>query len=139
MNRSIRSPVRPATATPPKKTIYNAQNYNPQAGASSDFSPNPAAASSPALPYDQSLEPRRSAPQPLDQSLYDEVTQIRTESEAREALVADLRRQITELLPYRQQSTERGKQLSLLDERVRSRDQAQQARVHELESKLQLH
>ena len=71
--------------------------------------------------------------------LYAEVSELRQDAEAREFIVADLRGQVTELLGHQQEAAGLRRQLQLLDERVRARDLAQQARVDEMAEKIKLH
>ena len=71
--------------------------------------------------------------------LHAEVTTLQQEAEAREYIVADLRRQVGDLLLHKQEAAALRRQLQLLDERVRARDLAQQARVEEMAAKLKLH
>ena len=71
--------------------------------------------------------------------LHSEASGLRGEMESRERLVAELRQQITELLPYKTEAATMRRQLSLLDERVKARDVAQQAKVEELNAKLRLY
>jgi len=71
--------------------------------------------------------------------LYTEINGLRQDSEAREFVVADLRRQVIDLLPSKHEASTLRRQLGLLDERVRSRDGEHQAQLDELNAKLQLH
>ena len=64
---------------------------------------------------------------------------LREEAEAREFIVSDLRRQVAELLGHKQEALSMRKQLKLVDERVKARDLAQQARLEELGAKVRLH
>lgn len=60
--------------------------------------------------------------------LYNELSHLRHDAEGRELIVADLRRQVTELLGHKQEAASLRRQLQLLDERVKARDVAQQVR-----------
>lgn len=71
--------------------------------------------------------------------LYNEVGSLRADAEAREYIVADLRRQVAELLAHKTEAAGLRRQLGVLDERVRARDIAHSARVDEMSAKLVLH
>ena len=64
---------------------------------------------------------------------------LRAEAEQKDVVIADLRKQVADLLVHRQEATTLRRQLSLLDERIRARDVAQEARVGEMVAKLRLH
>ena len=62
---------------------------------------------------------------------------LKQELSAKEFVVTDLRKQVSELLQHQQDAIALRTQLASLDERVRSRDVAQQAALGEMLSSLQ--
>ena len=71
--------------------------------------------------------------------LYGEMSGLKQEAEAREFVVADLRRQVADLTQHKQEAIALRRQLELIDERVKARDSAQQARVDEVTARVKLH
>ena len=63
----------------------------------------------------------------------------RRRAEAKDFAISDLRRQVADLLQHRQEAAALKRQMVLLDERVRARDSAQEAKLTELKAKLRLH
>ena len=64
---------------------------------------------------------------------------LKQELSAKEFVVTDLRKQVSELLQHQQDAIALRTQLASLDERVRSRDVAQQAALGEMQAQVRLH
>jgi chromosome segregation ATPase len=130
-------------APPPYAVLSSFQHHQPPPLVAPTATATPAPA--PAQPAAAARSAHRSHVDELSASsshtakLYGEIATLRQEAEAREFVVNDLRSQVSGLLRHQQDAAALRQQLGLLDERVRARDLAQQARLEELNAKVQLH